>query len=76
MNLWTSVSETEITMNRDLNRGINEFKRGYQPRSNLVKDENGDVLANCLNRWKNYFSQSLNVLRVNDVRQKYIHLRR
>jgi hypothetical protein len=25
-------------------RGINEFKRGYQPRNNLVKDENGDCL--------------------------------
>jgi hypothetical protein len=23
-------------------RGINEFKRGYQPRNNLVKDENGE----------------------------------
>jgi hypothetical protein len=45
---------------RDLYRGINEFKKGYQPRSNLVKDENGDLLAdshNILNRWKNYFSQ-------------------
>jgi hypothetical protein len=30
---------------RDLYRGINEFKRGYQPRSNLVKDENGDLFA-------------------------------
>jgi hypothetical protein len=30
---------------RDLYRGINEFKRGYQPRNNLVKDENGDVFA-------------------------------
>jgi hypothetical protein len=28
---------------RDLNGGINEFKRGYQYRSNLVKDENGDL---------------------------------
>jgi hypothetical protein len=26
----------------DLYRGINEFKRGYQPRNNLVKGENGD----------------------------------
>jgi hypothetical protein len=31
--------------NRDLYRGINEFKSGYQPRNNLVKDENGDLLA-------------------------------
>jgi hypothetical protein len=44
---------------RDLYRGINEFKRGYQPRNNLVKDENGDLLAvshSILNRWKIYFS--------------------
>jgi hypothetical protein len=30
---------------RDQYWGINEFKWGYQPRSNLVKDENGDLLA-------------------------------
>jgi hypothetical protein len=32
---------------RDLYRGINEFKRGYHPKNtrNLVKDENGDLLA-------------------------------
>jgi hypothetical protein len=52
------------------------FKNGYQPRSNLVKDENGDLLAdshNILNRWKNYFSQLLNVYRLSDVRQIEIH---
>ncbi|PNF42964.1 hypothetical protein B7P43_G11334 [Cryptotermes secundus] len=34
-------------------------RRGYQPSSNLVKDENGDLLAdshNILNRWRNCFS--------------------
>jgi hypothetical protein len=59
---------------RDLYRGINKFKRGYQPRNNLVKDESGDLLANSnniLNRFKNSFSQFLNVHNVNDVRQKY-----
>jgi hypothetical protein len=43
---------------RYLYRGINEFKKGYQPRTNLVKDERGDLLADphkILNRWKNYF---------------------
>jgi hypothetical protein len=30
---------------RDLYRGINEFKKGYQPRTNLLKDERGDLLA-------------------------------
>jgi hypothetical protein len=62
---------------RDLCRGINEFKRGYQHRSSLVEDENGDLLAGShkiLNRWKNYFSQLLNVHSVSDLRQKYIQL--
>jgi hypothetical protein len=30
---------------RDLYRGANEFKKGYQPRTNLEKDEKGDLLA-------------------------------
>jgi hypothetical protein len=41
---------------RDLYRGINKFKTGFQPQSNLMKDENGDLLTdsyNILNRWKN-----------------------
>jgi hypothetical protein len=28
-----------------LHRGINEFKRGYKPRTNLAKDENGELFA-------------------------------
>jgi hypothetical protein len=50
--------------NRDLYRGINEFKKGYQPSTNMVKEENGDLLADShsiLNRWKNYFCQLLYV---------------
>jgi hypothetical protein len=41
-----------------------------------MKDENGALLAdsnNILNRWKNYFSQLLNVHRVSEVRQIEIH---
>ncbi|KAJ4452301.1 hypothetical protein ANN_03821 [Periplaneta americana] len=52
----------------DLYKGIKEFKNGYQPRVNVIKDENGDLLADSpsiLNRWKNYFSQLLNVRRLN-----------
>jgi hypothetical protein len=30
---------------RDLYRGINEFQRDYQPRNNLVKEQNGDVFS-------------------------------
>jgi hypothetical protein len=29
----------------DLYRRINKFKCGYQPKSNLVKDENGNLQA-------------------------------
>jgi hypothetical protein len=53
-------------------RLIYDFERGYQPRNGVVKDENCDLFAdshNTLNRWKNYFSQSLNVHNVNDVQQ-------
>jgi hypothetical protein len=49
--------------------GINEFKRGYESKNNLVRDENGDLLADSqhvLNRWKNCFSQLLNVHNVSD----------
>jgi hypothetical protein len=61
---------------RDLYRGINEFKRGYQPRNNLVKDESVDLLAdshNILNGWKKYFPQLLNVHSASDARQKEVH---
>jgi hypothetical protein len=45
---------------RDLCRGMNEFKKGYQSRTNLVKDERGDLLADLhkiFSRWRNYFCQ-------------------
>jgi hypothetical protein len=61
---------------RDLYKGINEFKKGYQPRTNIIKDENGNLLADpqsVLNRWKNFFKQVLNVHWVHDVRQMDIH---
>jgi hypothetical protein len=63
---------------RDLCRGINEFKKGYQPRTNMVKAENGDLLADShsiLNRWKNYFCQLLNYMELIMLgRSKYIPL--
>jgi hypothetical protein len=57
---------------RDLYRGINEFKKGYQPRINMIKDENGNLIADpqkVLNRWKNFFNHVLNVHGVHDVRR-------
>jgi hypothetical protein len=58
-------------------RRLNEFKRGYKPRNNLVNDENGYLLANChniLNRWKKCFSQLLNAHNVSDVSQIEVYI--
>ena len=36
---------------RDMYRGINDFKKGYQPRTNIVKDEKGDLVADSHSIW-------------------------
>jgi len=59
-----------------LYRGINDFKKGYQSRCNIVKDEKGDLVADShsiVARWRNYFSQLFNVHGVKDVGQAEIH---
>ena len=41
-------AETNSKINnvsRDLYRGINDFKKWYQPRTTIVKDEKGDLMA-------------------------------
>jgi hypothetical protein len=56
---------------RDLYGGISELIR-----SNLVADENGDLIADShhiLNTRQNYFSQVLNVHDISDVRQIEVH---
>jgi hypothetical protein len=38
-----------------LYRGISAFKEGYQPRTNVVKDEKGGLFAGCYSimaRWR------------------------
>jgi hypothetical protein len=53
-----------------LYRGINDFKKGYQPRTIIVKDEKGDLIADShsiMARW------ILNAHGVSDVRQAEIH---
>ena len=69
-------TNSKINNIRDLYRGINDFKKGYQPRTIIVKDEEGDLVADShsiMTRWKNYFSQFLNVYGAKDVRQEEIH---
>ena len=57
-------------------RGISVFKKGYRHGTDIVKNEKGDLVAHSrsiLTSWRNYFSQLLNVIGVNDVRQTEIH---
>jgi hypothetical protein len=61
---------------RDLYRCFNEYRKGYQPRTIIIKDEKGDVVADShriMARLRNYFSQLLNVHEVNDGGQVEIH---
>jgi len=69
------VTNSMIKNIRDLYRGMNDFKKGYQHRTNVVKDKKGDlvtdphsILARCGNR----FFQLLDVHGVNGVRQREI----
>src|SRR5215831_10162697 len=69
-------TNSKINNIRDLYRGINYFKKGYQPRTIIVKDEKGDLVADfrsIMARWRNYFSQLLNIHGASDDRQAEIH---
>jgi hypothetical protein len=60
-----------------LYRGTHDFRKGYQPITIIVKDEKGDVVADShsiMARWRNYFSQILNVHGVEDDGQVEIHI--
>jgi len=59
-----------------LYRGNIDVTKGYQPRTNILRDEKNDLVTDShiiLARWRNHFSQLLNVLGVNDVVQTEIH---
>jgi len=69
-------TNSKIKNIREWYRGISDFKKGYQPRTNIVNDDKSDLVADShsiLARWRIYFSQILNVHGVNDVRQTEIH---
>jgi hypothetical protein len=60
---------------RDLYGSINKFKKGYQTRINIMKDENGNLLADpqrITNGWKNFCKEVINVHVVHNVGQKDI----
>jgi hypothetical protein len=61
---------------RDMYRGIDEFKKGYQPSIKFINDENGNLLADpqrVLSTSKKFSNQVLNAHGIYDVRQMDIH---
>jgi hypothetical protein len=58
---WLTIENKKITT---IYKGITVFEKGYLLNSILVKDENGDVLAdshNFLYRWKSNFPQTIDM---------------
>jgi hypothetical protein len=69
---WTDSLAQPKLWKRDMTF---DFKKGYQPRTDVVKDEKGDLVADShsiLARWRNHISQLLNVQGVKDVRQTQV----
>ena len=51
-------TKSKIKNIRDLYSGINDFKKIYQPRTNIVKDERGVLIKDShsiLAWWRNHF---------------------
>ena len=74
--LKAKIEERETNSKINNIRGINDVEKGYQPRTVIVKDEKGDLVADShsiMTRWRNNFSQLLNVHEAKDVRQKELH---
>ena len=64
-------TNSKIKNVRDLYRGITNFKKGYQPRTDTVKDDTDDLFADShsiVARWRDHFSQLFNVHGVSNVR--------
>jgi len=69
-------TDGKLKNNRHLYRGINDFKKHYQLRTNIVKDEKGNFVADphsIVARWRNHFSQLLIIQGDNDVGQTEIY---
>jgi hypothetical protein len=77
--LQDKIDELETNSNvkniRDLYSAISVSKEGYQPTTNIVRDEKGDFGTDSHStfaRWRNHFSQLFNVHGIVMLsRQKY-----
>ena len=57
-------TNSKMKNTRDLYRGNSDFKKGYQPRTNIVKDEKDDLVADShsvLARCMKHFSWLLHI---------------
>jgi hypothetical protein len=69
-------TNSKINNSRDTCRGINDFKKGYQPILRILLDEKGDLITDSpsiLAKWRNHFSELLIVHGFSDVMQTEIH---
>jgi hypothetical protein len=76
LSLFLSTVSKIDSLHSSGNWGIIDFKKGYRPRTNMVKDEKDDLATDfhaILYRWMKNFSQLLILYGVNDVRQTEIH---
>ena len=75
-NISSWKNNSKIKNIRHFYRVFSDFSKGYPPRTNIVKDKKSDLLgdsSSIVTRWRNYFSQLLNVHAVNDVKHTDIH---
>ena len=69
-------TNSKIKYIRDFYMDISDFKKDYQHRTNIVKDETSDLDTDSLRilaRWRNHFSQLFSVRGVKIVRQAELH---
>jgi hypothetical protein len=72
---YLKIKTDELETNRKI-ENISDFKNGYQPRINIVKDEKSDWVTDfhsILATWRKHFSQLLSVYGVHEVRHSEIH---
>jgi hypothetical protein len=76
LSLFLSTVSMIDSLNSSGNWDICDFKKGYWPRTNIVKDEKGDLatdLHTIVSRWRKYVSHFLISHGFNDVGQTEIH---
>jgi hypothetical protein len=57
--IYDLENNSKIKNIRDMCRSINDFQKGYHPRTSIVNDEKGDLVIDShiiLARWKNLIS--------------------